>query len=105
MSTAGGDAGCASFLLRPFDPHEALSLKQAAARAGKSTGTMRLWAEVYSIGRRIPRNGPWHVSAPALEMLLSGDTRNLKAYLAGDRSSAVQEYFRQAGVPSPKGRP
>jgi hypothetical protein len=66
---------------------------------------MRLWAEVYSIGRRIPRNGAWHVSAPALEMLLSGDMRNLKTYLAGDRGPAIEEYFRQAGVPLPKGRP
>ena len=105
MSTAGGDAGCASFLLAPLILTRLLTLKQAAARAGKSTGTMRLWAEVYSIGRRIPRNGPWHISAPALENCSAATRGTSRLISPATAVPPLQDSSRQAGVPSPKGRP
>ncbi len=47
--------------------------------------------------------GPWQVSRPALLMLLDGNQKALKAYLAGDRESeAVLTYFRLVTISVPR---
>lgn len=85
-------------VLVPFDPREAMTLAQAARRSGKSESTVRNWCLRWGIGRRVA-GGIWHVSRPALEMLLDGDDEALAAYHSGDRSSAqVYRYFERTGV-------
>lgn len=85
-------------VLRPYDRREALSLRKAAEIAGKSESTVRSWCAIHDIGRRVA-NGPWQVSAPALQMLLDGDGKALASYLAGDRnSSSVFPYFERCGL-------
>lgn len=82
-------------VLIPFDRREALSLREAAAVAGRSVETVRRWCALNDIGRRI--GGRWAVSHPALLMLLDGDREALKAYLAGERDApAVRAYFDRA---------
>jgi hypothetical protein len=84
--------------LLPYDPAEAISVKEAARRAGKSERTIRNWCLDRHIGRRIA--GRWAVSAPALDMLLAGDDRSLQAYVAGDRASVrVASYFEARSIP------
>jgi hypothetical protein len=85
-------------ILSPFDKRESISLKEAAAVAGKSESTLRGWCEVHGLGRRID-GGTWSVSNVALAMFLDGDLRALRAYHAGDRTSElVVSYFRRAGL-------
>src|SRR5688500_11237265 len=83
-------------VLVPFDRREALSLRGAAEISGKSIETIRRWASLYDIGRRI--GGQWAVSHPALLMMLDGDRRALRAYLNGDRGRAVEPYFQRAAA-------
>jgi hypothetical protein len=81
-------------VLVPFDPKEAIALKEAAALAGKTPNTVRNWCEAYGLGRRI--GGTWSVSRVALAMFLDGDDDALSLYLNGDRSSEpVMRYFRR----------
>src|SRR4051794_30712098 len=90
-------------ILVPFDAREALPLKAAAATANRSQSTIRGWCSLHAIGRRIPFNGPWLISVVALQMLLDGDRRALRAYLEGDRTSElVVRYYRRLGVPLPE---
>jgi hypothetical protein len=78
--------------LVPFDPAESISLKQAAALAGRAPNTIRNWCESHGIGRLIA--GRWCVSCVALAMFLDGDEAALRAYLAGERNKpAVAGYF------------
>jgi hypothetical protein len=65
-------------ILIPFDKRECISLKQAAAIAGRSQSTMRSWCEVNGLGRRIG-GGTWSVSKLALAMFLDGDRKALQA--------------------------
>lgn len=71
-------------ILVPYNPREAISLRQAAKLAGRSESTVRSWCAEYHIGRRVV-GGPWQVSRAALAMLLDGDEAALNAYLDGDR--------------------
>nr|WP_312016088.1 helix-turn-helix domain-containing protein [Bradyrhizobium sp. JYMT SZCCT0428] len=80
-------------VLIPYDPREGTSLKEAAARAGKSDSTLRNWCEQHGLGRRVG-GSVWVVSKPALEMFLDGDLAALAAYHQGDRDSPlVAPYF------------
>jgi hypothetical protein len=64
--------------------------------AGKSESTMRGWAGQHGLGRRIG-GGTWSISRVALGMFRDGDVDALKAYHAGDRTSAlVARYFHRA---------
>jgi hypothetical protein len=84
-------------VLIPFISTEAISTKQAAARAGKSPGTIRYWCEKHAIGRKI--GGEMHVSRVALEMFLEGNTEALAAYHAGDSGSpVVVAYWERCGL-------
>jgi hypothetical protein len=86
--------------LIPYQPAEAISVTEAAERAGKTDRTIRNWCLDHQIGRRIA--GHWAVSAPALDMLLAGDNDGLQAYLAGDRTSdRVVSYFEARSIPLP----
>ncbi len=87
-------------VLTPYDPREGMTLKQAAARAGKSGTTVKNWCLNRGVGRRVA-GGVWVVSKPALEMLLDDDHAALLAYHAGDRSpgSAARHYFERTRVP------
>jgi hypothetical protein len=81
--------------LIPFDKREGMTLAEAAGVAGKSPGTIRNWCVQYDLGRRVG-GGTWIVSKVALAMFLDGDTRALRAYHAGDRSSElVASYFQR----------
>jgi hypothetical protein len=80
-------------VLWPFDKRECLSLKEAAAIAGKSESTMRTWSDQFALGRRVG-GGTWSVSKVALAMFLDGDFKALRAYHEGDRTSEiVAAYF------------
>lgn len=86
-------SGC----LTPFDAREAITLKVAAAIAGKSEGTIKNWCLNHGIGRRI--GGAWAVSRVALAMFLDGAHKALKAYLDGDREGeSVVIYFERIGL-------
>jgi hypothetical protein len=81
--------------LIPFDKSEGMTLTEAAGVAGKSPGTIRNWCVQHDLGRRVG-GGTWVVSKIALAMFLDGDTRALRAYHAGDRSSElVASYFQR----------
>jgi hypothetical protein len=85
-------------VLWPFDKRECLSLRQAAAIAGKSESIMRTWSDQFGVGRRVA-GGSWSVSKVALAMLLDGDYKALRAYHAGDRTSEiVAAYFARFGL-------
>jgi hypothetical protein len=85
-------------ILSPFDLREVLTLKQAAAIAGKSEATMRSWSEWYGLGRRVG-GGTWAVSRIALAMHLDGNRKALRAYHAGKRTDPdVVRYFEQEGL-------
>jgi len=85
-------------ILQPFDKRECLTLKQAAAIAGKSESTMRNWCDWRGLGRRIG-GGTWSVSKVALAMFLDGDVKALRAYHAGDRADPiVTAYFKREGL-------
>ena len=80
-------------VLVPYDPREAMSVRQAAKLAGRSETTVRGWCGCYHIGRRVV-GGPWQVSRVALAMLLDGRDDALRAYLSGARSGElVDAYF------------
>lgn len=90
------------FVLVPYDVREGIDIRGAAKRAGRSQNTLRNWCIKHGLGRRIA-GGLWVVSKPALAMFLDGDTKALRAYLAGDRSSPmVRGYFERCDVPLPK---
>ena len=74
-------------VLRPFDPDEAIGVKEAAGRAAVSETALRAWCTRYAIGRRVV--GSLLVSAPALAMLLDDDVPALAAYLSGDRTGPL----------------
>ena len=84
-------------ILIPFDNREAITVKEAALRAGRSPQTLREWCARYNLGRRI--GGVWLISGPALAMFLEGDRMALRAYVAGDRSSpVVARYLARFGL-------
>ena len=83
-------------ILRPWNRREAITLRQAAAIAGRCPETMRLWAEK-GLGRKIL--GQWAISHPALLMKLEDDEVALKAYWRGDRTGPlVRPYFERVGL-------
>ncbi len=84
-------------ILVPFDKREVVDLRAAAKIAGKSESTMRIWCEVYGLGRRI--GGNWAISKIALAMFLDGNMKALQTYHAGDRvSDLVAPYFIKANT-------
>jgi hypothetical protein len=84
-------------ILIPYDPREAITLKQAAARAGRSDRTLAAWCEGYGLGRKI--GGRYIVSRVALEMHLDGNTRALERYHDGEREHpTVAEYRARLGL-------
>ena len=85
--------------LIPYNPDEGISIKEAAAIAGKSQRTIRRWCAEYGIGRRIA-NGNWIISRPALHMLIEGDHEALTGYLDGARAqfAPVARHFHQVGL-------
>ena len=58
-------------VLVPFEKKEAIPLKEAAARAGRSESTIKNWCRDHHIGRRV--GGGWMVSQVALATFLDGD--------------------------------
>ncbi len=88
-------------VLTDYDPREAITLGAAAVIANRSKETMRSWASMRDIGRKI--GGRWMISHPCLLMFLESDTKALQAYWQGDRSSAlVKSYFDRAGLSASK---
>jgi hypothetical protein len=84
-------------ILIPFDRREALSLAEAAEVAGRSSETVRRWANIEDLGRKI--GGQWMLSRVALAMWLDGNRRSLRLYHSGDRTSAeVRSYFDRLGL-------
>lgn len=90
--------GDRKFVLVPYDPREALSVKEATKLAGRSQSTIRNWCERFEIGRRVA-GGNWQLSCVALQLLLDGDLAALADYNAGDRSSPrVAAYFNRLAL-------
>jgi hypothetical protein len=84
-------------VLVPFIPGEGMKIHHAAKFASVGASTMRSWCALYGLGRRIGR--PWTVSRVALQMHLDADTKALKAYHSGDRTSEiVVAYYRRLGL-------
>jgi hypothetical protein len=93
--------------LVPFADEEQISIKTAAAIAGRSERTLRYWCEQHGIGRRIA-GGRWGVSKVALTMLLDGDLDALAAYRdRGVRASSesVASYYRRCELAALLDRP
>ncbi len=89
-------------VLIPYDRRESITLDHAARHIGRSVATLRQWAAVHDLGRKV--GGRWEVSRVALAMHLDGNVQALAAYLAGDRTSdMVRSYFQRAGIPIPGG--
>jgi hypothetical protein len=84
-------------VLLPFDIREAISISDAARIAGRSTVTLRTWAANLDLGR--PVGGRWMISRVALAMYLDSDRKALRAYLSGERESAlVISYLERFGL-------
>jgi hypothetical protein len=84
-------------VLIPWNAREAICVTEAAKIAGCSLVTVRTWASLHGLGRRV--GGRWMLSRVALAMYLDGDTRALAAYLQGDRESElVVGYFARYGL-------
>jgi hypothetical protein len=82
--------------LVPFAKEERISVKEAAAVAGRSERTVRNWCVERGIGRRV--GGIWAVSKVALVMWLDGDLAALAAYRdqgARGSSEPVASYYRR----------
>lgn len=85
-----------SVLMRP---DEIMSLQRAAHHARQSESTIRRWCKDYGISRKPTPRSPHQISAPALEMVLSGDHDALEKLRAGDRDAPeVQRYLRHLGL-------
>lgn len=88
-------------VLRPYTVEEAITVAEAARLTRKSPGTIRNWASLRDLGRRVG-GGDWQLSRVALAMFLDGDREALALYLKGDRSSAkVVGYFAHLSIPLP----
>lgn len=74
-------------ILVPFNVREALSIAEASRLAGRSDDTVRRWAQLHHLGRRI--GGRWLISRYALSMFLDNDKAALRALLAGDRECEI----------------
>src|SRR3954470_10355032 len=86
-------------LLKPYNAAEAISVAEAARRAGVSREKIRLWVLHFSIGRKLA-DGQYRVSAVALQLLLDDNKDGLRRYLTGDRLSAdVCSTFDACGIP------
>jgi hypothetical protein len=59
-------------VLVPWDAREAITVTEAAKIAGCSLVTIRTWAHLDGLGRRV--GGRWMLSKVALAMFLSGMT-------------------------------
>lgn len=85
-------------VLHPFDRREALTVAEAAQIANRSKRTVRDWALLHLLGRRIA--GRWIISRVPVAMFLDGDRDALSRYLDGDREApAVTGYFERLGIP------
>jgi hypothetical protein len=95
-----------SATLVPFSTEECISIKEAAAIAGKTERTIRNWCVQHGIGRRVA-GGAWAVSQVALAMLLEGDVDALAAYHGGARAQyePVARYYRRVGLGDLLNRP
>lgn len=80
---------------------EVVSIKRAAAHAGRSVDTVRRWYHDHGIGRQAGPSAPVEISIVGLEMVMHGDWPALDALRAGDRSSPlVSRYFEFLGLPA-----
>ncbi len=87
-------------VLRPYNPAEAISIADAARRAGIGETTAREWCSRYALGRK--SGGHWRVSIIALEMHLDGDEEALALYHAGElQHERVRAYYARLNVPVP----
>ena len=79
-------------VLQPYDAAEAIPPHLAAKQADRTAETIRQWASIYGLGRRI--GGRWMLSRIALAMFLEGDFAALRAYHLGQREdSAATAYY------------
>jgi helix-turn-helix protein len=98
LDLAGPSEGASLKTLIPFAAEEAISIKEAAAIAGKSERTIRNLCVQHGLGRRI---GAWAVSKVALAMWLDGAHEELTAYRDhGVRGSwePVAKFYRRCGL-------
>lgn len=88
-------------ILRPYHAAEAVTIEQAAGIAGRKPRTLREWALLHDLGRKI--GGRWMISRVALAMFLDGNIDALDLYLRGDRrSGAVTGYYLRLEIPLPR---
>lgn len=88
-------------ILSPYDPREAITVREAADAAGRSVGTIRNWCDQFGIGRKL--GAVFVVSRVALRMHLDGDVAALALYHSGERElETVQRYFAMCGLTCPQ---
>ena len=76
-----------------------ISLKEAVYRSGKCERTLRSWVKDFGIGRQSSSSAPIEISAPALEMVLHGDSEALELLRSGNRlHSRVKRHFEHLGI-------
>jgi len=79
----------------PMWQNEILSLQQAAFEVKQSEKTIRRLCIEFGIGRRSARGGHYQISAPALQMVMSGDMVALELLRDGKREAPeVIRYLR-----------
>ena len=81
-------------------PEDITHIDAAAHHARKSTDTIRRWCRRYSISRQSSPGAPLEISAPALEMVMHGDTEALELLRQGHRAHpSVRRYLDFLGLP------
>lgn len=86
-------------VLKPYDAREVISPDVAAKQTHRTTETMRQWASMYALGRKV--GGRWFLSRFALAMFIENDFAALKAFQLGDRESElVRPYLGRLTVVS-----
>ncbi|SEH78493.1 hypothetical protein SAMN05216228_1008119 [Rhizobium tibeticum] len=84
-------------LMRPDD---VVPMKRAVDLTGRDERTLRNWNKRYRVGRQSSKSAPIEFSAPALVMILHGDTFALEELRKGNRMHpSVVRYFEFLGIP------
>ena len=82
-----------------FPTSEAIGVKQAAARTGKSITTIRRLVAERELGRQTFRGAPVEICWPALLMAVHGDPEAIELLRDGNRSDPrVKRYLDYAAA-------
>jgi len=80
-------------VLIPWDVREAITVTEAAKVAGCSLVTVRTWAALHGLGRRV--GGRWMLSRVALTMYLDGDAKAFRKLFASGEGRPLAALIRR----------